>query len=67
MEQHNRGTLPKSYYAPNGELYGKQLFYKESGENCVRVDEQKDQNAKEKAEESIKNAPIIKKEEKLNL
>jgi len=65
MTKHHLGKLPKSYYSPKGHLYPKAVIWGESKIACERKDEKNMKEAKERAMEKIKNAPIKKETVKL--
>lgn len=53
MERHHRGTLPKSYYAPNGELYADALFYGKRNDRQYKRDIAKEKEGEERAKYKI--------------
>lgn len=49
MSRHHRGALPKSYYAPNGELYSDALFHGKRNNNQYKRDVKKTKEGEERA------------------
>jgi hypothetical protein len=53
IERHHKGKLPKSYYSPDGHLYGKNIAYGERKTTLDSANRKKDEVARERAREKI--------------
>ncbi len=65
LEMHHKGTLPKEYYAPNGHIYPKTFSRGIDHKRAQKRDDDRDVEESRIAREKIRNAPLVKSQERI--